>query len=475
MKKKGYILWVLLCLFCNHIFAQITASFVSMRPIIAPIIAGVVTDRLAIYLDAGNTASYAGSGSSWIDLTAKANSTLSNAPSYAATPYGNIAFNGSNQNSSSSTVDLDLTAGFTIEMMVKFNALSTNQGLMSLNDGNNKYINLWYSSASGLRFEVGSGQSFYGTNNMVAGTWYYITATFDPATNTARLYRNGVLDVSATKTAPTAISAPLVVGDYSASTLYPLNGNVAITRVYTKPLSSAEIANNYNFTYNQFNIIQSGLMVNFINPPSSGSTWNDASGNSKNATLNGSPSYVSNNGGGIKLNNPSYTGVDFISVPYNIASTTFTVEILASFNPTSFWAPIWANEGYSASKGYFAYQGNATNINWGSPTTNVTAANITASNAIRHWVFVVNGTSRSLYLNGSQLGTTSTGSNPAGGYATGNFYFGSRHSNDGTGNTDRLNSSNSTFYPVFYQMRIYNKSLTASEITNNFNASKVIS
>jgi hypothetical protein len=217
--------------------------------------------------------------------------------------------------------------------------------------------------------------------------------------------------------------------------------------------------------------VSSGLVFNLQNAPSSGTTWTDVSGNGYNATLGGTPTYVSNNGGGIRLNNATYTGTDYISVPYNISSTTSTVEIVASFNPTSYWGTIWGNEAYSFSRGYFAYMPNATTINWGSPTAFTTAATITASNAIRHWTFVINGISKSLYLNGSQLGTTATISNPSS-YATSEFLFGARHTNAGTGATDKLNNSTAANYPVFYQMRVYNKALSSSEITQNYNAIK---
>jgi len=220
-----------------------------------------------------------------------------------------------------------------------------------------------------------------------------------------------------------------------------------------------------------FSGVTSGLVFNLFSAPSSGTTWTDASGNGYNATLQGTPTYVSNNGGGIKLNNPTYTGTDYISVPYNISSTTSTVEIVASFNPTTHWATIWGNEAYSFSRGYFAYMGTSTTMIWGSPTSNTTSVTITASNAIRHWTFVINGTSKSLYLNGSQLGTTATLNNPSS-YATSEFYFGARHQNSGTGPADRLNSSISANQPVFYQMRVYNKALSGSEITQNYNAIK---
>ena len=218
-------------------------------------------------------------------------------------------------------------------------------------------------------------------------------------------------------------------------------------------------------------IVTSGLQFNLQTAPTSGTTWTDSSGNSRNATLVGSPSYVSNNGGGIRLNNENGNGTDYISVPYNIASNTVTVEVVASFNPTSFWGTIWGNEIYNTSGGYLAYMDNSTNLYYGIPN-NETTVTITDSNAIRHWIFVIDGTQASLFLNGSQIGTTATISNQTI-FATGDFYFGARHNNNGIGfGGDAMNNSNSALYPVFYQMRAYNRALSGAEITQNYNAVK---
>ena len=217
--------------------------------------------------------------------------------------------------------------------------------------------------------------------------------------------------------------------------------------------------------------VTSGLQFNLQTAPISGTTWTDTSGNSLNATLVGSPSYVSNNGGGIRLNNADGNGTDYISVPYNIVSNTVTVEVVASFNPTSFWGSIWGNEIYDTSGGYVAYMDNSTNLYYGIPN-NETTVTITDSNAIRHWIFVIDGTQASLFLNGSQIGTTATISNQTI-FATGDFYFGARHNNNGIGfGGDTMNNSNSADYPVFYQMRVYNKALSGAEITQNYNAVK---
>ena len=217
-------------------------------------------------------------------------------------------------------------------------------------------------------------------------------------------------------------------------------------------------------------IVTSGLQVNLSSAPSSGTSWTDTSGNGRSATLNGATSYVSSNGGGIRLNNASFSGNDYISVPYNIASSTVTVEVVASFNPTSHWATIWGNEAYNTGRGYMAFMTTSTSINYGRPNLPTSEA-ITASNAIRQWVFVINGTQHSLYLNNTQVGTTDTVAVQTL-FVTSEFLFGARHTNVGTGATDKMNNSNSSLYPVYYQMRIYNKALSGAEITQNYNAVK---
>jgi hypothetical protein len=231
-------------------------------------------------------------------------------------------------------------------------------------------------------------------------------------------------------------------------------------------------SNGATITFPILSVVTSGLIFNLQTAPSTGTTWVDASGNGYNATISGSTTYVSNNGGGIKLNNSLQNGGgnDFISVPYNISSTTTTVEIVASFNPTSYWATIWGNDSWNAGRGYLAYMPSSATISYGKSALG-TSETITASNAIRHWTFVINGTQHSLYLNGVQVGTTDTFAIQTL-FATSELYFGARHVNTGIGPADRMNSSTSANQPVFYQMRLYNKALSLAELTQNYNAIK---
>ena len=440
----------------------------------------VVTENLLLHYNTFNTSSYNGSGATITDLSDNGrNGTITGSPTWTTNYFTFVDDYVTTTNLSSAITSANET--HSVELWV----YPTNNGvLVQYNNTTTPEASYHHSSIEivGGNLEVGlwNGSVVASTGNIGAvsfNQWHQIVLTYNGSV--CKGYIDGVFkgSVNVSWTSPMDTSMPLYM-NFGASTATSqgdatnFDGRFGIMRVYNKALTDAEVLSNYNSTLSTLpNLTTSGLVFNLQAAPSSGTTWVDASGNGYNATLQGSPTYVSNNGGGIRLNNPTYTGTDFISVPYNIGSTTTTIEIVASFNATTYWAAIWANEAYTTSKGYFAYQSSATNITWGSPSSNTINSTIIASNEIRHWVFVINGTSKSLYLNGTQVGITQTVGNPST-YATGNFYFGSRHANDGTGNTDRLNNSTAANYPVFYQMRLYNKALSGAEITQNYNIIK---
>jgi hypothetical protein len=70
------------------------------------------------------------------------------------------------------------------------------------------------------------------------------------------------------------------------------------------------------------------------------------------------------------------------------------------------------------------------------------------------------------------LGVTGSLSTAQTSYVTTEFLFGARHTNNGTGATDKMNNTNSALQPVFYQMRIYNTALSAADVTQNYDAVK---
>jgi hypothetical protein len=321
-------------------------------------------------------------------------------------------------------------------------------------------------SGGGTGFSNGATQSDGGGGggSYISGSISYI-GTSDGNYNSTTTFEGYTVENLATYNTGSGYVKVTLLGPPTTPTVTPTTTPTAVTPTVTPTNTITP-----TITPTIGNIVSSGLMFDLRTAPSSGTSWSDVSGNGRNATLQGTPTYVSNNGGGIRLNNASYTGTDYISVPYNFTGDTVTVEIVASFNPTAFWSTIWGNENYNAGSGYFAYMGNSTTIYYGRPTGGASEA-ITASNAIRHWTFVINGTTTSLFLNGAQVGTSDTVAAQTTFVST-EFLFGARHTNAGTGATDKLNNSTAANYPVFYQMRAYNKALSGAEITSNFNAVK---
>jgi hypothetical protein len=464
---------------------------------------GIVSSGLALSLDAGNVVSYPGSGTVWTDSTGgkvfrlynggRVSAVQTDPPTYNSASGGYIQFDNSKRQWANCTTSLADLNSYSVEGWWNIDAgnLTTSVFNLLADKINSRYnYGLGMGQVTSNKFSLhhlkaGAVPKVDSTNN--ANTyfntgWMHICGTFNNTTSKMNLYINGAL--AATEVTISSGGTPLSGGagihmatrnDTSNDTQYNfLNGSIAVARIYNTALTASQVTQNYNAQRARFglsDIVTSGLQFNLATAPSTGSTWTDSSGNGRNATLLGSPSYVSNNGGGIRLNNPDNSGTDYISVPYNIASNTVTVEVVASFNPTSFWGAIWSNEIFNTIGGYLAYMDSSTNLYYGIPD-NETLATITASNAIRHWIFVINGTQSSVFLNGSQVGITDTASNQTL-FATNDFYFGARHNNDGIGfGGDTLNNSDSALYPVFYQMRVYNKALSGAEITQNYNAVK---
>lgn len=469
-----------------------TASFSFGRNPSSLYVPSIVSDNLYFEVDASNSNSYPGSGITWYNLLNGIVFTI-NGAGWSSTDGGTFEFDGVNDFTYPNILDTTLqlkTTPQTLQVWVKFNSFGSYNPIFN----HFSSVNIPYTPSDGYALHVQSDRTIASytngssgvrlvssTSTVSANQWYLITYVFQASSvaNTTRVYVNTTEYISTSHgsdTVSTSQGQGLFIaynGQPGGSGKYS-NCLIGAIYAYTDALTAEEVEFNYNTTKSRYvpaGIVTSGLQFNLETAPISGTTWTDSSGNGRNATLLGSPSYVSNNGGGIRLNNENSNGTDYISVPYNIASNTVTIEVVASFNPTSFWGAIWGNEIYDTSGGYLAYMDNSTNLYYGSPNGEVPVT-ITESNAIRHWIFVINGTHISLFLNGSQVGTTDTIGNQTL-FATNDFYFGARHNNNGIGfGGDAMNNSNSALYPVFYQMRAYNRALSGAEITQNYNAVK---
>ena len=424
----------------------------------------LVTDGLVLNLDAANIKSYQGTGATFKDLsTYSSDFTLVGSPTYDAN--GFLTFNGTTQYASRvNTASLKPSSAISIEQWL--NADNWNAGTassykcaLSCTQGGGYSHNIWsgnfYSYIyAGGRYLIPSASvsSFSG--------WHHFVTTFEG--RYAKLYIDGILantvDYGSANATMTYAANSIFLGAEAAGSTSPegyyWQGKIATTSIYNKALSDAEIAQNFNTTKIRYSIVQDGLVANFINPPSSGTNWNDASGNGNNATINGSPTYTSANGGGYTTSSTSY-----ISLPYNL-SNTYTVSIACALNPSTYWATIWGNESYSADKGYIAYLLSNTSLNFGSPNIGVASITMSGINTVHIWDFVVNGTNYTLYKDGVSI-SSGTFTAPSGGLSTTGLYFGARHTNAGTSFTDACPGT-------YYSMRVYNRALSSDEINTNF-------
>lgn len=217
----------------------------------------IATSGLVFCVDAANTKSYPGSGTTVYDLTRnQPSTTMTNGPTYTNGTPSYWTFDGVDDFIGGSSLTTSL-AGGTAEVWTYINAINRNQGFLALNTGGGAYINFWMPSTNNMRWEViGNSGSSYTTINAATtattGVWYQFLGTFDGTTT--KIYVNGNLDTSQTMTnQPTGSHiAPIQIGRYDAS--YPVSARISIVRFYNRALSTAEIQQNFNATRGRFGI-----------------------------------------------------------------------------------------------------------------------------------------------------------------------------------------------------------------------------
>jgi hypothetical protein len=220
----------------------------------------IVESGLVLALDAANSKSYPGSGTTWTDLSGNGNNgTLVNGPTYSSTNGGSFSFDGSNDyvdcgNNSSLSVGNNITANawFYINSTASYQViLGKVAGDFSLGwemvNSSGTFRLIFRPSATQINLSVGS---------LSVGKWYMGTLTYD--NTTARLYLNGVQTGSTTTGGPVTLNSTqiLTIGrrDPAASGAAYFNGNIAQTTIYNRALSATEIQQNFNATRSRFSI-----------------------------------------------------------------------------------------------------------------------------------------------------------------------------------------------------------------------------
>ena len=245
--KKALVYILSLFFFSTHLFAQRAMYHAGNRKILTSAngtSAGNVsiTDGLVLNLDAGNSTSYSGTGTTWTDLSGNGNhGTLINSPTYNSSDGGNFLFNGSN---TYVNVPLTKTASCTFSVWAKSSTPHSNNMLFNAgNDGRGP--DLFFSSGV-LSWNTwdSSGNPF---GNIPAtttnGIWHHYVLVNDAVSNTAKLYYDGALYGSAIYRNASATTSLYIGGNTNT---YMWNGAIATFSVYNKSLIASEVLQNYN-------------------------------------------------------------------------------------------------------------------------------------------------------------------------------------------------------------------------------------
>jgi hypothetical protein len=222
----------------------------------------LVTGGLVFHVDAGNPASYPGSGSTWFDLTTSGlNVTLYSSPTYSSANGGYIAFTPSSSQYGGTTLSYNTAlTRWTTEAWHYFTNVTV---------GNLSAI-ICKTFAGDVNFALGSPVGGASGKNLAAayyaGTWYHtsssytlpsvgwyhLVGTYD-GTN-LRLYVNNVLTQTQASSQTPGLGGGLIhlmrrwdTGDY-------WGGYLAIARVYNRALSADEINTNYQLSKARFGL-----------------------------------------------------------------------------------------------------------------------------------------------------------------------------------------------------------------------------
>ena len=225
---------------------------------------GPIQSGLKLHLDAGDSNSYSGSGTTWSDLTSNnADATLVNGASYSSSDGGYIDFDGTNDYATVPETDLATSTpfngnnAFSVSLWVNIDSFP----------GTNAYQYspmLFKAAKRAVFFTIGDGsptdeiglrvnqnntwQTPVLSNSLSLNTWYNICVTYDPSSGYI-LYQNATsVDTSSTTggTSTSISTSGTQIGGYTSGSGRYFNGSISSVLVYDKTLTSTEVSHNFN-------------------------------------------------------------------------------------------------------------------------------------------------------------------------------------------------------------------------------------
>lgn len=442
----------------------------------------IVTSGLVLNLDAGNSSSYPGSGTTWTDLSSNSNDgTLVNGPTYSSTNGGSIVFDGSNDYVNISN-DLRSDVGeflaessntFSVSVWFFPDTTDTNRNAIftkALGFGSAGNVYLEYNGTNLSSVIRGTATNNYYTS--LTSSWHELAITWDGTTLKSYLDGSFLSNLNVGTAVAQTVQPRLGASGNGGETFL---GRISVAKVYDRALSASEVTQNYNALKDRFalSIVTSGLVLNLdagdsSSYPGSGTTWTDLSGNNNDFTISGA-TYSSADGGSFTFgdNEGDYVlrsatdvigGLTDLTVEMWIRIETLQTQItFVSYNTSS------TDNAFMV----FKVSANAIRAYLGSSYVNTTFSDSNwNTGSYINFVIARSGTNIKYYIDGTFI--TETNSYFSGSIATGGtLVFGQEQDSPGGG----FNTSQD-FPGDYAKIAIYNRQLSASEVTQNFDALK---
>ena len=219
----------------------------------------VSDSSLVLNLDAGNRASYAGTGTTWTDLSSNGlRASLINGPVFAGTGISTyFSFDGSNDYVSIPTTLSVNASAFSFEVVFRITTGADGNTLLSLNytAPNAGYL---VRQTTGnyliIYSDNGTETSISSTAALSNNTTYHIVVV--QSSNSCSIYINGILDKTASLSNPVlTISNENFLGRRGAPSYgAQLTGNIYLSKLYNRVLSASEVLQNFNSVRSRYNI-----------------------------------------------------------------------------------------------------------------------------------------------------------------------------------------------------------------------------
>jgi hypothetical protein len=418
----------------------------------------IVTDGLVFAVDANNIISYPKSGTTTYSLTGSLTGTLTNGVGYLPNNGGTWNFDGTDDfilvPNGYSTV-MQGNDYWTVSVWVNANDLSNAPVLISPGAGQLAYSDLYLEIDPNNIYMAASGGPLAASITLSTNTWYHITWVKDGPT-TGYIYLNGVrLNTTGTIGAMANTAADFRIGAFKQGSYY-LNGKMPSVLMYNKALTATEIQQNYQAEQYRFEgpagPVTNGLLLywdagNLDSYPGTGTTIYDLSGNGNNGNVVNGVGYNQTNGGVL-----TFDGIDdqvYLST-LNLTSTNNTVMGAARYTGTSPHGRMIN----SLNNNWLLGQWNNSTLNYYAEGT---VYGIPAGPDDTNWRIYtgtgdISGDSWGFYVNNSLITQNNAGVQGPNGISIARQGFGAEWS---TGQ--------------FSFLLIYNRVLTAAEMTQNYN------